>query len=149
MFFCKFPEILSKKFKKRKEREKRKMNAYLNLHYSFLFISFLVIHLFKKGNDFNLFLAFSVLFIYFFFAILLKNRTIYITMSKPESKQSTKRAENWKFGIQSKVFSFTLYVCNVKSTQRYSKNSGRSNNSQQLWTGMPNQPFTARTNTHT
>ena len=99
------------------------MNAYVNLHYSFLLISLLVIHLFKKCNDFDLFLAFLVLFNYllllFFFAILLTNRAIYITMSKPESKQSTKIAENLKFGIQSKVFSFILYVCNVKSTQHY------------------------------
>ena len=38
------------------------MNVYGNLHYSFLFISFLVIPLFKKRNDFDLFLVFLVFF---------------------------------------------------------------------------------------
>ena len=117
------------------------MNVYVNLRYSFLFISFLVIPLFKKCDDFDLFLAYLV---FLFFCNSSHKQSNIHTISKPESKQSTKRAEKWKFGIQSKVFSFTLHVCNIKSTQLYSNNSGRSNNSQQLWAGMSNQPFTAR-----
>lgn len=50
------------------------MNVYANLRYSFLFISFLVIALFKKCDDFDLFLAYLT---FFFFAILLTNRAIY------------------------------------------------------------------------
>ena len=52
------------------------MNVYVYLRYSFLFISFLVIPLFKKCDDFDLFLAYLVFF--FFFAISLTNRAIYI-----------------------------------------------------------------------
>ena len=66
------------------------MNVYANLHYSFLFISFLVIALFKKCDDFDLFLAYLAFF--FFYNSSHKQSNIQ-TISKPESKQSTKRAE--------------------------------------------------------
>ena len=119
------------------------MNVYVNLRYSFLFISFLVIPLFKKCNDFDLFLTYLVcfFFVFLFFCNSSHKQSNIHTISKPGSKQSTKRAEKQKFGIQSKVFSFIWHVCNVKSTQLYSNNSGRPNNSQQLWIGMSNQPF--------
>ena len=67
------------------------MNVYVNLRYSFLFISFLAIPLFKKCDDFDLFLAYLVFF-YFFCYSSHKQSNIH-TISKPESKQSTKREE--------------------------------------------------------
>ena len=51
------------------------MNVYVNLRYSFLFISFLVIPLFKKCDDFDLFLAYLV---FFFGANPVTNRAINI-----------------------------------------------------------------------
>lgn len=66
------------------------MNVYVNLRYSFLFISFLVIPLFKKCDDFDLFLAYLV---FFFFCNSSHKQSNIHTISKPESKQSTKRAE--------------------------------------------------------
>ena len=66
------------------------MNVYANLRYSFLFISFLVIALFKKCDDFDLFLAYLA---FFFFCNSSHKQSNIQTISKPESKQSTKRAE--------------------------------------------------------
>ena len=74
-------------------------NMYTNLHYNFLFISFLVISLFKQCNDFDIFNFFL------FFAISLTKRAIFTTMFI-KSETNAKNAENLKFRSQSKVFNF-------------------------------------------
>ena len=68
------------------------MNVYVNLRYSFLFISFLVIPLFKKCDDFDLFLAYLVFF--FFFAIPLTNRAIYIRFLNQNLNRVPKEQRN-------------------------------------------------------
>ena len=69
------------------------MNVYVNLRYSFLFISFLVIPLFKKCDDFDLFLAYLVIF-FFFFAIRLTNRAIYIRFLNQNLNRVPKEKRN-------------------------------------------------------